>query len=435
MKRVILIAKRDYLQTVLSKAYLFGLILLPVLIVGGFLAIALANKGNTSDQRVVVIDHTGAAAGAVIEASKEAAHKAALDAASGMRAQPHYVFEEVKPEADAIAQLLALSNRIRTGELFLVLDIPADALQPEGDPNKSSVHYYTNASGVNQLGLWLPATVNDGIRSARLAKLGVDPARIPDALRQIHVVSMNLVARDPASGRVEPGEKRNSVQLGMPTFLVFLLIMIAMFGATPNLGAVAEDKTQRVYEMLLVSASPFELMMGKVVASLGASLTSSAVYIAAGLMALTSMAMFGMAPLHLLPWFFVYLIGDVVILSALGVALGAACGSPQDAQHLAFLLVVPVMVPMFLLTPVMQQPNGIVSTALSLFPPFTPVLMLLRQATPGGVPWWQPWVGMAGVTLCAFVVVWAAARIFRIGILAQGKTPKVAELAEWVVRG
>ena len=130
-----------------------------------------------------------------------------------------------------------------------------------------------------------------------------------------------------------------------------------------------------------------------------------------------------------------YLIADVVILAAVGVALGSACGSPQDAQHLAFILVLPVMVPMFMLAPVMQQPNGVLSTVLSFFPLFTPVLMLLRQSLPGGVPWWQPWVGLAGVAVLAFAVIWAAARIFRIGILSQGKAPKLAELAQWIVRG
>ena len=191
---------------------------------------------------------------------------------------------------------------------------------------------------------------------------------------------------------------------------------------------------QRVFEMLLSSASSFELMLGKVLAALGASLTSSTFYIIGGLLVLAGMAMFGLAPLNLLPWFFVYLIADVVMLSALGVALGSACATPQDAQHLAFLLILPIMIPMFVLTPVMQQPNGTLATVMSFIPPFTPVLMLLRQALPGGVPWWQPWLGLVGVTACAAAIIWAAARIFRIGILSQGKTPKLAELVQWVTR-
>jgi ABC-2 type transport system permease protein len=210
---------------------------------------------------------------------------------------------------------------------------------------------------------------------------------------------------------------------------------VVMVGAAPHLGAIAEDKMQRVYEMLLTSVSPFELMMGKVVASLGASLTSSVFYITGGLLVLAGMALFGLAPLNLLPWFFAYLIAEVAMLSAFSAALGSACNTPQDAQQLVILLILPIMLPMFVLNPVMQQPNGGLATMLSFIPPFTPVLMLLRQALPGGIPWWQPWLGLAGVVACAMGVIWAAARIFRIGILAQGKVPRVAELAQWVLRG
>ena len=436
MHRILLIAKRDYLQTVLSKAYLFGLVLLPLMVGGGFLILAIASRANATAQRVAVIDHTSVSAMAVIQACEEANRKAMLGPASGLQAMSHYVFENVKPEADEAAQLLSLSNRIRTGELFLVLDIASDALRPSGGARKELVHYYTNSTGVTQLNIWLPAAVNDGLRRVRVAQLGVDPARIPDAMREVDVVSMNLVTKDPATGKIVPGEKRNPVQAGLVSFfLVFLLVMVVIVGSMPNLGAVAEDKTQRVFEMLLVSASSFELMMGKVLAALGASLTTSAVYIVGGLMVLSGMALFGLAPLNLLPWFFVYLVADVVILSALGVALGSACGSAQDAQHLAFILILPIMIPMLMLNPVMQQPNGVLATALSFIPPFTPVLMLMRQSLPGGVPWWQPWLGMVGVLAFALAAVWAAARIFRIGILSQGKAPKFAELAQWVVRG
>ena len=436
MNRILLIAKRDYLQTVLSKAYLFGLVLLPLMFGGGFLFVALASRGNAREQRIVVVDHTGISAAAVIQACEDSNRKAQSDATNRLQAMPQYVFEEVKPDGDEAAQLLSLSDRIRTGEVFLVLDISADATRPADDAKKDLVHYYTNSSTLNQLGLWLPAAVNDGLRRVRLAQLGVDPARVPDALREVDVVPMNLVTKDPATGRIAQAGKKNPFQAGAVSFfLVFLLIMVVIIGSMPNLGAVAEDKTQRVFEMLLVSASSFDLMMGKVVAALGASLTTSALYIIGGLMALIGVAMFGLAPLNLLPWFFVYLIADVVILSALGVALGSACGSAQDAQQLGFILILPIMIPMFMLTPIMQQPNGVLAVSMSFIPPFTPVLMLLRQSLPGGVPWWQPWLGMVGVVAFAFAAIWAAARIFRIGILSQGKTPKLAELAEWVVRG
>ncbi|MBV9251649.1 MAG: ABC transporter permease, partial [Acetobacteraceae bacterium] len=243
----------------------------------------------------------------------------------------------------------------------------------------------------------------------------------------------NLVKKDAATGKLIAGEKKRTVPPGVvPYFLAMLLVMIVMIGSAPNLGSIAEDKMQRVFEMMLSSVTPFELMAGKVLASLGASLTSSAFYIAGGLLVLWGMAMFNLAPLDLLPWFFIYLIADVVMLSAWSVALGSASATPQDAQHLVFLLILPIMIPMFVMAPVIQQPNGTLAVVMSFLPPFTPVLMLLRQALPGRVPWWQPWVGVVGGIACALAVVWAASRIYRIGILSQGKTPKLPELIRWV---
>jgi ABC-2 type transport system permease protein len=436
LNRTLLIAKRDYLQMVRSKAYIVGLILLPLLFGGGFLVLPLASRSNAKNVVVAVVDRTGVSASAVIQAAEESNRKARANASFGSDSVPRYVFEEVKPEIDHAAQLLSLSDQIRKGVLLVVLDISPDALRPAGDSKQARVRYYSNSGGlVNQFDLWLPAAVNDGLRRVRLTQMGVDPARVPGVLGDVTVASMNLVSKDPATGNIAQAEKKNPVQAGaVPFFLVFLLYIIAIFGAAPNLGAVAQDKMQRVYEMLLSSASAFELMMGKVLAAVGASLTSSTVYIIGGLLALAGMAMFGVAPLNLLPWFFVYVIADVLMLASLGVALGSACATPQDAQQFAFLLILPIMIPMFFLSVVMQQPNGELAVAMSFIPPFTPMIMLLRQSMPGGVSWWQPWLGLVGVVACAAVMIWVAARIFRIGILSQGKTPKLAELARWVLR-
>jgi ABC-2 type transport system permease protein len=125
----------------------------------------------------------------------------------------------------------------------------------------------------------------------------------------------------------------------------------------------------------------------------------------------------------------------MTMLSAMAAALGAACGSPQDAQSLGMLLFTPVIIPMMMTVVVLQKPNGTMATIMSLFPPFTPMMMLLRQALPGGIPWWQPWVGLVGMTAGVIAISWVAARIFRVAILLQGKPPSLAELAKWAIRG
>lgn len=434
LRRILLIAKRDYLQVVTSKGFLIGLIVFPLLFGGTFLVIALTSRGDAGKtQRIAIIDRTGVSAAAVIEAAQASKGGTTANPNARFQAVPRFTFEEVKPDPDQTAQLLSLSDQIRNRQLFMVVDIAPDALRPSADPQQEAVRYYTNSAGFDQTSAWLTAVVNDALRRVRLSHLGVDEARIADVMRDVPIVSMNLMKRDPGTGKALPAEKKGAIPPGViPYFLSILLIMVMMFGAAPNLGVIAEDKMQRVFEMLLGSATPFELMAGKVLASLGASLTSSVFYIVGGLFVLAGLAMFQLAPLDLLPWFFAYLIANVVMLSAWAAALGSASATPQDAQQMAFLLILPIMIPIFLLAPIIQQPNGVLAVVMSFIPPFTPVVMLLRQALPGGVPWWQPWVGLVGVIVCALLVLWGASRIFRVGILSQGKTPKLPELIQWV---
>jgi ABC-2 type transport system permease protein len=247
---------------------------------------------------------------------------------------------------------------------------------------------------------------------------------------------MSLLTRDANTGAVHPARKKDELQeFTGPFGMVMMLTMIVMVGTAPMLSAVTEDKNQRIFEMLLGLATPFELMSARVLAALGRALTSAAFYIAGAVLVLQGMSMIGLARFDLMPWFFVYLIAHVVMLCSFAAALGAACNSPQDAQNLAVLLVAPIMVPYFMLMPVMQSPNGALATALSLIPPFTPPLMVLRQSLPAGVAWWQPWAGLVGMVVWTIGATWIAARIFRVCILMQGQSPKIKDLARLAISG
>jgi len=94
-----------------------------------------------------------------------------------------------------------------------------------------------------------------------------------------------------------------------------------------------------------------------------------------------------------------------------------------------------VALPMMLLGAVVQDPNGPVAVAVSFFPFSTPMIMMARLGVPPGVPWWQPVAGVGLVLVTTMACVWAAGRIFRVGLLMQGKGVKIADLARWVVHG
>ena len=434
MPKILLIAKRDYLAAAANKGFIIGLLVMPILIGVVFGAMALMGRPEIADQTIAIVDRSDAVADIVIAAMRQRNEQELLDPLTGKQRLPRYLFEKVPPEEDAGAQRLALSDRIRGGEVVVALEIGPQVLDPSAEGENARVTFYTQSGGL-QLDGWLRTAMNDGVRHARLARMGIDTSRFEEVFRDVPVEPMNLVTRD-ATGRIEEARKRSQLEnFAVPFMLTFLLMMVVMVGAMPMIGAVAEDKMQRVYEMLLPSASPFDLMAGKVLAAVALSLTSSVLYIAGGILALQSTAMLGLAPLSLLPWFFVYLITDVLMLSAIGAGLGAASSTPQDAQNLAIFLILPIVVPSMMMPVMLEQPNGPLATALSLFPPFTPLLMMLRQAMPGGVPAWQPWVGLVGMLSFAFAITWGAARVFRVGLLLQGKPPRLGEIVRWAWRG
>ena len=456
MRKILLMARRDYIESVRTKAFVIGLVLAPLLFGSGFLGIAiLKKKPDLRDKRIAVLDRTGLVAPVFLQVAGEKSEKDAYVKKTRVQIAARYLFESVAPsDGDAQVQRLALSDRVRRGDLFAFLEIWPEALHPgpQVEPDDGfdarpfhtpdtgtqapRVAYYTNASGIDQTRNWLRDPLIRALRTVQLTQLGVDRGHFPELLGTVPIDPLSLLAHDEATGAPRPAKKKDEVaEFAVPFGLVLLLTMIVMIGAAPMLSAVTEDKNQRIFEMLLGLATPMELMAARVLAALARSLTSCAFYIFGALLVLQGMSMMGAVPFRLLPWFFIYMVADVTMLCSLAAALGAACSSPQDAQNLAGLLVAPLMIPIFLLMPVMTSPNGGLATAMSLFPPFTPVLMLLRQALPVGVPGWQPWVGLAGIILWTVVGTWVAARIFRVGILMQGQSPKLSELVRWAWAG
>ena len=446
LHKVLTIAKRDYIATVRTKAFLFGLVIAPILFGGGSIGMSFLNsKPDMKDRHVAIVDHTGVVAGPLINAAKEKNNRELIDKKTHQQMEPRYVFEVIAPAADGKTQLLELSDRVRRKELTAFLDIGKDVLNapPTNDDSSDekidparSVSYYANVGGIDEVRIWLMGPINDGVRMARLEQAGIDAARVKGFTTGVSIEGLSLVERNEKTGQIGQGRKRNElVGFFVPFGVAMILAMIVMVGTAPMLQNVTQDKSQRVVETLLGAASPLELMSGKVLGAVGVSVTSSMLYVIAGVIAVNALGIVGLLPLSIIPWFYVYLLLDVVMLCSFAAALGSCCSTPQDAQNLAIVLLAPLLIPMFMLVAVLRQSNGVMATVMSLIPPFTPVLMLLRQAMPGGVPAWQPWVGLFGVLVFAVATVWAASRIFRVAILMQGKPPKLGQMARWAIKG
>ncbi len=438
MRKVLWIARREYLSTVRTKGFIIGLVVAPLLMGGGLIAMLLMrNQVDTRDQRVAIVDRSGQIGAALVEAADARNAKEVADPKTGKKLKPAYVLEVVPgPNADVDQQRLELSDRVRRGELHGFLEIGPQIVHPGTNTDAGRVRYYSKSSPLDDLRRWLGSPLNDRLRQCRMAEAGIDVRQVPDLFTWASVEGMDLVTREKETGAVREAQRSNeAAAIGIPAALTGLMFLLLMVGTSPLLHLAMEEKSQRIAEVMLGAAKPFELMLGKVIGGVAVSLTGSVFYVGGGSAALIGMAQTQLVPWGLLPWFFAYLLGAAVMFGGLFAGLGAACSDAKDAQTLQLPAMLPVLIPMFVLGPVLKEPNSLVATWMSLMPPFAPTLMLLRQALPGGVPLWQPVVALVGVLLCAVLSVWAGGRIFRVGILLQGKLPRFGELLRWVVRG
>jgi len=213
------------------------------------------------------------------------------------------------------------------------------------------------------------------------------------------------------------------------------MFMVVQVGATPLIQSVLEEKMQRIAEVLLGSVSPFSLMMGKLLGMVGVALTIATLYLVGAFVAVKHAGYEQFFPGHLVFWFVLYQGLMVLLFGSIYIAVGAAVSDFREAQSLMMPAVIFVMIPLFVWVPVVKEPTSTFSTLISFFPPATPMLMVVRQAVPPGIPVWQPILGVALVIATTVACIFAAGRIFRVGILMQGKGANFREMARWVLHG
>jgi ABC-2 type transport system permease protein len=444
MRKVYVVARREYLAAVRTKAFLIGLLVMPLLMSGSLIMQRLIGDfRDTRDKRFAVVDRTPGqrvlpALGAAVEQYNE---KQTVDPATGRQVKPRFGLEAVPP-GDADTQREQLSERVRKGELTGFLEVGPHVAEPAppaaGDPadEARALRYQTNRPTVIDFPRLAEQVVSAAVAAQRAGQAGVPLAKAQEVLRPVPLVSKGLSVRNPATGKLEDGgDQGRFAPLIVPGALMILMFMVVVMGATPLMQGVVEEKMQRIAEVLLGSVRPFELMLGKLIGMAGVALTMSAVYLGGAYWAAHHYGFAEYLGPGLLAWFVTYQVLATLLFGSLFTAVGAACTDMKETQTLMWPVMLMAMLPLFVLGSVLQEPNGPVATALSFFPPATPMLMIARQAVPPGPPAWQPALGVALVLLTTLAAVYAAGRIFRVGMLVQGKGASLGDMLRWVIRG
>lgn len=381
------VVQHEYKRHVLRKRFLFGLLSVPSIVVVMIVVILTIALSQDSGKPVGYVDHSGLLSRAVplpgpgplqrsvqiLHFPNEAQARQALDAGS---IQAYFILE---------------SNYLTTGDARLV---------SMKEPSKGAQDQFQ-------------AFVRENL-------LASQPAQVSMRLSQ----GNNLVVRSADGSRqLAQGDWFN---LLLPIF-AGLAFMMAIFTTSGYLmQAVVEEKENRTMEVLVTSVSPLQLMSGKIIGLIGVGLTQFLGWVGFGILGILAgrnyfswMQSARMSP-SVLFWSFIILIPSFVMVASLMVMVGSTVTEAREGQQISGLFTMPIVIPYWFITLIMNNPNGLVSQVLSFFPLTAPVTLTLRLAF-AVIPPWQLGLNLLELTLAAALAIWLASRAFRLGMLQYGK--------------
>jgi ABC-2 type transport system permease protein len=432
MFKVLAIAWREFKHTALTKAFIIGTIVFPLLIWGGMLVVPLLVKPGVQavEGVVAVVEPAGdvtRAAQYELERSREGwpqgerpitelAEEAAAAGPFGARVELNVTFVAHEPTAD----LDALRERVREGDLLALA-----VVEPAAEPQLWKLTFFTppqinpdHAGAVRRL---LSSAV---VRArAEAAGLNVDDVR---AMLRSPVIETRRVT---AEGEAAAGHE---LQRMLPIAFMILLWIAAFASGNYLLTTTIEEKSNKVMEVLLSAVSPLQLMAGKILGQAIVGLATIAVYGALGIGALIYFERADFIQASHIVYLVLFFFMAYFLVASMMAAIGSAVSDLQEAHALITPAMLLLFVPMILFVPVSADPNGTLAVVTSFIPIFTPFVMIIRVTAtdpPGlGQILASLAVGYAGVLL----MVWMAARIFRVGVLMYGKPPSPLEMLKWM---
>ena len=471
MRKIITIAVREYKAMVATKAFLLSIILMPVIMLGSIVIMSvLQSQAEVKTRRIALVDHTGIFSTAIkhaagvhnrdIDTQIANGHVTGLPAGMGLVRERYQIETVVAPAnaTDRMDQLLELSDRIRDQQLYAILEIPdglsslieleelssgelnSDEVDLDSvvsdflvdNPDPVAVRFYSQQSSLAEAKRWLSKVINQHLRNERLRYADIDPETVAVASQPLRMTGMGLFATNDEGRVTQAPQQQDPVHaIFVPLAVLMLMFAVIFMAAQPMLESVLEEKSQGIAEVLLGSVSSFQLMLGKLLGTVSGSLTVFVIYILGTLIWSFYTGTSEQIPFELAPWFVVFQILGVLFYTAIFLAIGASVSQLKEAQ--AFLMPVWLLMlsPVFVWLLLIRDPLDSTSVCLSLIPPATPTAMMLRLATGQAIPWWQPVLGALLLALATLMVVLFAARVFRAGILWQGKTPRLAEMIRW----
>ena len=463
MKKFLAIVRHEYRRVVMKWSFVIGTLLLPFLAACFALVPALIFSIKGEPTRIAVVDPTGEIEARLKEnlsADKmmAKARKAAQDSFKNIDASQQekmkanaqqfvetfqfidYPANNLGPKtgdatADQINNFNAiqairmdLNSKIINGEIDAYLIIPPNFDSPDAKfefRSRKAGDFITNESFKDAL--------NGAVRSQRLADANISEQRLEELSRD---VELDVKAVD------ETGAEKDSDGVMIASFIIGLMIYItlAIYGQA-IMGAVVEEKETRIAEILFSSASPFQLMMGKLVGVGLAGLTQLAIWIATAVVLIGVLAsqvgfteIVGSIPTItpvMIVYFLIFFLLGFFIYASIFALIGSMVTTVQEGGQFAFPPIMILLIGFYFSFAVIRDPNSDLSFWVSIAPFFAPITMPVRilAETP---PLWQIGLSFLVNGLAIAGLVWLAGRVYRVGMLMYGKRATIPEVLKWI---
>jgi ABC-type Na+ efflux pump permease subunit len=448
MRKVPSIAVREFRATVLTKGFVFGVVLAPVIGGAALLIVAWAARQQMApvSGTFAVVDPTGAvpplvadelSAGRMREEAERAAAAAAAALPAAAHGQAQAAVATSMPSVDIRVEAVAdpsregeLRAKVADGSLLGLAIVGGDVLRPRPADASGAAPSFTlivPPSSAPRVTSLLDRSVARAVVRARVAGAGQDWAAL-DALMEQPDASVRRLAED-GSEASESVAARFLLPFGF-----MMLIWIATFSSGQYLlTATIEEKSNKVMEVILSAVSPMQLLAGKILGYAMVTFLVVGVYGSVGMAGLAAAAMADLVSPWTLALLAVYLVMAYAFVATMMAGAGSAVADLQEAQGLLTPVMLVLTLPLLLFMPVTDNPNGWIATVTSFVPPAIPFIMALRLAASGDpIPAWQVVATIVWGFAWVGVFLWAGAKVFRVGILMQGKPPTPRELWRWI---
>jgi ABC-2 type transport system permease protein len=426
---------------VATKTFLITLVMMPILMFGGLILVPTLSKITGGQTRtMMVVDGTGKL-GDLLKTAAEARNKTITENKSASEVNPtgplnaSDIFDVQMVEASKFNDetRLAWSDDIRNGRLYAFVEIPADLLSTKG---VSTTKFVSQDSAISEARMWMEAVLDPIVRQEKAKSLGLDPQLVQLVTSPLRLAPTMPYEQSQASDAAGGGVTAKEKQFDLSTFfapfgMMMLMFLVIFLAAQPMLESAMEEKSQRIAEVLLGSVTPSQLMTGKLLGNVAASLLVFALYGIGGYVIAVRQDMQDLIPLQLVPWFVVFQVLGVLFFSSIFMAIGASVRELKEAQSLLLPVWLVMMLPMMVWFVAVRDPLGPVSVGLSLFPPSAPMMNVLRLGSGTTIPLWQPILSVILLGLATGGVIWMSGRVYRTSML---RNDSVKSLAQFVQR-